>query len=63
MGSLKMVESIEEGVVPDTVAQNPYDMGYISVETAWKVIQGENVRKKLLIQVSILSPKIMRSRS
>ncbi|GAA3327047.1 hypothetical protein GCM10020331_065450 [Ectobacillus funiculus] len=47
-GIIKMVESIEDGTIPSTVTQNPYDMGYISVETAWKVIKGERVRKILI---------------
>jgi len=54
-GIVKMLESIEEGVVPDTVAQNPYDMGYISVETAWKVIQGENVRKTVDTGIDLIT--------
>ncbi|MFC0469698.1 sugar ABC transporter substrate-binding protein [Halalkalibacter kiskunsagensis] len=38
-----MIELIEEGTLPGTVAQNPYDMGYISVEAAKKVIEGVQV--------------------
>ncbi len=54
-GLIKMVESIEEGVLPDTVAQNPYDMGYISVETAWKVIKGERVMKNIDTGIDLIT--------
>lgn len=42
-GLTEMVELIADETLPGTMAQNPYDMGYLSVETAMKVIQGENV--------------------
>ncbi|WP_342045223.1 sugar ABC transporter substrate-binding protein [Bacillus sp. OTU530] len=54
-GITKMVESIEDGTIPSTVAQNPYDMGYISVETAWEVIKGERVRKNIDTGVDIIT--------
>jgi len=54
-GIIKMVESVEEGMLTDTVAQNPYDMGYISVETARKVIEGEVVRKNIDTGVDLIT--------
>ncbi|MFJ5760177.1 sugar ABC transporter substrate-binding protein [Neobacillus sp. NPDC093182] len=42
-GLNEMLELIADGTLPGTMAQNPYDMGYLSVETAMKVIKGENV--------------------
>jgi ribose transport system substrate-binding protein len=44
-GLSEMVELIADETLPGTIAQNPYDMGYLSVETAMKVIQGKNVKK------------------
>jgi ribose transport system substrate-binding protein len=44
-GLTEMLEFIAEETIPGTMAQNPYDMGYLSVETAMKVINGENVEK------------------
>ncbi|GAA3329771.1 hypothetical protein GCM10020331_079580 [Ectobacillus funiculus] len=41
-----MVDLIEDGTLTSTIAQNPYDMGYISVETAVKVIKGEKKLQK-----------------
>ncbi|MBI0577245.1 substrate-binding domain-containing protein [Neobacillus cucumis] len=40
-----MVKYIEDGTISATVAQNPFDMGHLAVETALKVIKGENVKK------------------
>jgi ribose transport system substrate-binding protein len=49
-----MVQLIVDGTISDTVAQNPYDMGYISVETALKVIKGEHVEKFVDTGVDII---------
>ncbi|MGZ4161725.1 MAG: sugar ABC transporter substrate-binding protein [Neobacillus sp.] len=49
-----MVKLIVDGTISDTVAQNPYDMGYISVETALKVIKGEHVEKFVDTGVDII---------
>ena len=32
----KCLTLIKEGTLPSAVAQNPYDMGYLSVQTALK---------------------------
>jgi ribose transport system substrate-binding protein len=49
-----MLELIEEGRIPGTVAQNPYDMGYLSVENALKVTEGERVEKNIDSGVDII---------
>ncbi|WP_342048393.1 sugar ABC transporter substrate-binding protein [Bacillus sp. OTU530] len=54
-GITKMVELTKEGTLTGTVAQNPYDMGYISVETAWKVIKGIRVRKDVDTGVDLIT--------
>ncbi|WP_332693497.1 sugar ABC transporter substrate-binding protein [Halalkalibacter lacteus] len=53
-GINEMIELIEEGLLPGTVAQNPYDMGYLSVEAAMKVIKGENVEENIDSGVDII---------
>lgn len=53
-GITEMVELIEEGTLTDTVAQNPYDMGYLGVETALKVTKGEKVEKNIDSDVDII---------
>jgi len=54
-GIIEMNELIKEGTLPGTVAQNPYDMGYISVETAGKVIKGERVRQNIDTGVDLIT--------
>jgi len=54
-GIIEMIELIKGGVLSSTVAQNPYDMGYISIETASKVIKGENVRRRIDTGIDIIS--------
>ncbi|MCL7746639.1 sugar ABC transporter substrate-binding protein [Halalkalibacter alkaliphilus] len=49
-----MIELVEEGELPGTVAQNPYDMGYLSVEAAMKVINGEKVESNIDSGVDII---------
>ncbi|WP_342048103.1 sugar ABC transporter substrate-binding protein [Bacillus sp. OTU530] len=54
-GIIKMIKLIEDGTLTDTVAQNPYDMGYLSIETALKVIKGEDVKKNIDTGVDVVS--------
>jgi ribose transport system substrate-binding protein len=53
-GTTEMLELIEEGRIPGTVAQNPYDMGYLSIENALKVSEGEKVEKNIDSGVDII---------
>ncbi|WP_169824072.1 sugar ABC transporter substrate-binding protein [Anaerobacillus alkalidiazotrophicus] len=53
-GINEMIELIEEGMLSGTVAQNPYDMGYISVEVAMKVLSGETVERNIDTGVDII---------
>lgn len=54
-GILEMLKLIEEGTVSSTVVQNPYDMGYLSVETAMRVIKGERVERTIDTGVDIVT--------
>lgn len=54
-GIIKMVKSIETGTLSATVAQNPYDIGYISVEQALRAIKGEPVEKRVNSEVDIIT--------
>lgn len=54
-GIKDMVKAIEEGTLTATVTQNPYDMGYQSVENALKAIRGETVDKKIDSGVDIIT--------
>ena len=53
-GTTDLIELIEAEKIPGTVAQNPYDMAYLSVETALKVTKGETVEKFVDAGVDII---------
>ncbi|MCM3571092.1 sugar ABC transporter substrate-binding protein [Neobacillus mesonae] len=57
-----MAQLIQDGLVSATVAQNPYDMGHIGVETALKVIKGESVDKFVNTGVDILIKENLQDR-
>jgi ribose transport system substrate-binding protein len=42
-GIIEMVQLVEEGKLPGTVAQNPYDMGYLSAQAAMNVAKGKKI--------------------
>jgi ribose transport system substrate-binding protein len=54
-GIIEMTELISDGTLTGTVAQNPYDMGYISVEASFKVIKGERFRKHIDTGVDLIT--------
>ncbi|WP_169907516.1 sugar ABC transporter substrate-binding protein [Priestia abyssalis] len=54
-GLTEMVEYVEAGKIGATVAQNPYDMGYLSVEQAQKAIRGGNIQKKIDSGIDIIT--------
>ncbi len=53
-GITDMLELIEDGTLSGSVSQNPYDMGYLSVEAAAKAIKGEKVEKNIDSGVDII---------
>ncbi|MGM0876770.1 MAG: substrate-binding domain-containing protein [Bacillota bacterium] len=53
-GINEMIELIEEEKLPGTVAQNPYDMGYLSVEAVMKVLNGKNVARNIDSGIDII---------
>jgi ribose transport system substrate-binding protein len=53
-GTVEAVESIIAGGLAGTVAQMPYDMGYLGVENAVKAIKGEVVEKRIDSGVDII---------
>ncbi len=40
--NLECVDRMRDGAVSALIAQNPYAMGYLGVEYAWKLLEGEN---------------------
>jgi ribose transport system substrate-binding protein len=54
-GLVDMLQFVKAGVVPITISQNPYDMGYLSVETSAKVANGEKVNKEIYTAIDIVT--------
>ena len=46
--NVKCIELLQEGAVSALVVQNPYAMGYLGVETAWQVLQGQSFDRDLI---------------
>ncbi|WP_191090579.1 sugar ABC transporter substrate-binding protein [Niallia endozanthoxylica] len=54
-GLTKMAESVGAGKISATVGHNPYDMGYLSVEQAGKVLSGEHIEKRIDSGIDIIT--------
>ncbi|WP_160723673.1 sugar ABC transporter substrate-binding protein [Bacillus sp. USDA818B3_A] len=54
-GIIDMLKYIQNGTSRGSVAQNPYDMGYVSVENAVKTLKGQSVEKKINSDVDIIT--------
>ena len=50
--NVQCVDMMRSGVVSALVAQNPYAMGYLGVETAWQLLEGQNYDPNQLIDTS-----------
>lgn len=61
-GTKGMLKAVEEEKLSITLAQNPYDMGYLSVEQALKAIKGEHVDKRIDSGVDIVIKDNAKSR-
>lgn len=54
-GLTEIVRSVETGKIDATIAQNPYDMGYLSVELAYKAIKGERIQQRIDSGIDIIT--------
>ncbi|WP_338451084.1 sugar ABC transporter substrate-binding protein [Niallia oryzisoli] len=54
-GISEMLKYIRDEKLSISVSQNPYDMGYLSVETADKVLKGKKVKKNIDSGVDIIT--------
>ena len=61
-GITEMLELIEKGTFSSAVVQNPYDMGYLSVQTALRVSKGETVNKKIDSGVDVITKENVKQR-
>ena len=50
--NVECVDLMRDGVVSALIAQNPYAMGYLGVEYAWKVLEGESFDNDVWIDTS-----------
>ena len=48
----RCVELLHAGVLSALIVQNPYAMGYLGVETAWQLLQGERLDANTLIDTA-----------
>ncbi|MFP3125721.1 sugar ABC transporter substrate-binding protein [Ectobacillus funiculus] len=61
-GTRGMLKAVEEEKLNVALAQNPYDMGYVSVEQALRAIKGEHVDKRIDSGVDIVTKDNAKSR-
>jgi ribose transport system substrate-binding protein len=54
-GLVEMIQYVQEGIVPITISQTPYEMGYLSVETSVKVANGEEVNEDIYTTIDIVT--------
>ena len=50
--NVKCIDLMQTGAVTALVVQNPYAMGYLGVEYAWKLTQGESFDANELVDTS-----------
>ena len=50
--NIRCIELLRSGDVSALIVQNPYAMGYLGVETAWKVLEGQSFRPDQLIDTA-----------
>jgi ribose transport system substrate-binding protein len=59
--SKKLVEDVQAGTIDALVAQDPYKMGYLAVETLVKVVKGEEVPKVIDTGAVLVTKKNLES--
>lgn len=50
-----LIEGVRNGEIDGVVAQDPFDMGYLGVKTAVKVIHGETVAKRIATRLTVIT--------
>ena len=50
--NIRCIELLRHGDVSALIVQNPYAMGYLGVETAWKILEGQSFRPDQLIDTA-----------
>ncbi|MFF2482987.1 substrate-binding domain-containing protein [Paenibacillus sp. NPDC058071] len=57
--SLDEVKLLEEGILQGTIVQKPYNMGYLSVKSAVKAINGERIPKVINTELVVINKQNM----
>lgn len=57
--TVKEADFMEQGILDVAVLQNPYLMGYYSVEAAWQVLKGNRVEKNIRTDVYVVDKENM----
>ena len=50
--NIRCIELLRHGDVSALIVQNPYAMGYLGVETSWKILEGQSFRPDQLIDTA-----------
>lgn len=50
--NIRCIDLLRSGDVSALIVQNPYAMGYLGVETAWKILEGQSFRPDQLIDTA-----------
>ena len=50
--NIRCIELLRHGDISALIVQNPYAMGYLGVETAWKILEGQSFRPDQLIDTA-----------
>ena len=50
--NIRCIDLLRRGAVSALIVQNPYAMGYLGVETAWKVLEGQSFSPDRLIDTA-----------
>lgn len=61
-GIMDMLKLVKQEKVDAAIAQNTYDMGYISVEQALKAIEKKNVEKRIDVGIDIVTKENVQER-
>ncbi len=57
--SEKLVEAMRKGEIQGLVQQNPFKMGYLGVKTAYELLKGEQIEKRIDTGVLLATPENM----
>ena len=61
-GIMDILQLVKTGKMDAAIAQNTYDMGYISVEQALKAIENKTVEKKVDVGIDIITEENVQER-